>query len=172
MPTPTDSNCIITRNGQYFSLVDQGNEDLKAFFNNIPPCHGDTDTPQTGCLWYHYFTIHASTCGFYLYPYFCFRPSANSLYVFACGYYTPAGPTIATVAVLPAVPAIVDVTGIYAVVTVVNAPAIIAVPATKIAHYDLEECFQLKINNMSFNIYNAISKPKVFLDKPTPAMNC
>ena len=38
--TPVDLNRIITWNGQYFPLIDQGNEELKTFYNNIPPCHG------------------------------------------------------------------------------------------------------------------------------------
>lgn len=40
MPSSTDSNCIITWNGQFFPLADQGNDGLKTCFNNIPPCHG------------------------------------------------------------------------------------------------------------------------------------
>ena len=40
IPTPTDSNRIITQNGQFSPLVDQGNDGLKKFLNNIPPCHG------------------------------------------------------------------------------------------------------------------------------------
>ena len=37
MPTPKDSNNIITRNGQSIPLADQGNEGLTIFYNIIPP---------------------------------------------------------------------------------------------------------------------------------------
>ena len=40
MPSPIDANRIITRNGQFFPLADQGNEGLKMFLNNIPSCNG------------------------------------------------------------------------------------------------------------------------------------
>ena len=66
MPSPSDSNRIITQNGQYLPLADQGNDGLKMFLNNIPPYHGTS--PQAVRLWYHYFTVHASTYGCYVHP--------------------------------------------------------------------------------------------------------
>ena len=37
---PIDANLIITSNGQFFTLADQGNNGLKMFQNNIPSCNG------------------------------------------------------------------------------------------------------------------------------------
>ena len=96
-------------------------------------------------LWYHYFTIHTSTYGFFVHPYFCFRPSANSLYDgFTCGYITAAAPAIADVAAVPTA-------GIPAA-AVAAVSAITPVSATKLAQYHLTGHFQPNIDNMNLNI--------------------
>ena len=83
-----EENQIITSNGQFFPLADQGTDGLKNFQSHIPICHGIT--PQDVRLWYTSLTQHASSCGFYFHPYFCFRSSAPSLSGFTCGFDTPA----------------------------------------------------------------------------------
>ena len=40
--SPTDANRIITSNGQFFPLADQGVDGVKNFQNHVPICHGIT----------------------------------------------------------------------------------------------------------------------------------
>lgn len=63
-PTDNASNHIIARNIQFFSLADQGNNGLKPFYTNISVYH--STIPQDVRLWYHFFTKHASSCGYYV----------------------------------------------------------------------------------------------------------
>ena len=125
MPSPTDINRIITWNGQFFPLADQGNDGLKMFQNNIPSCNGTS--PQEVCSWYISLTQHASTCGFYVHPYFCFRPSIASLVVFTCGF--DISPTAAVIGspYVPATTAILAVAAAHGVAAVPTAPAIDAI---------------------------------------------
>ena len=83
-PTATDSNHIITRNGQYFPLSDQGTDGLNSFYLNVPLCNS---TPAHNTrLWYERFVQHASMCGLYIHPYFCVRTGANFLTGFTYGF--------------------------------------------------------------------------------------
>ena len=63
-PTVGASNRIIVKNGQFFPLVDQGNDGLKSFYNNVPVYH--SLLPQDVYLQYYFFTIHTSSCGMYV----------------------------------------------------------------------------------------------------------
>ena len=99
-----------------------------------------------------------STCRFHVHPYFCFRPSENALYGSTCDYDTP---TVAAVAAV-VVPAVAVVAALTSIPTVAAISAIAVAQASTLAQYDLPGHFQPKIGNMNLNIYNAISKPKVF----------
>ena len=81
-----DSNQIITRNSQLFSLADQGNAGLKVFLASVPSCNGIS--PELVQIWYILFTKIVATTVLYLHPYFCFRKHANSDYGFTCGFDT------------------------------------------------------------------------------------
>lgn len=91
------------------------------------------------------------------------------MYGLLCGYNispapdAPAAPDNASVAAVPDVPTVVDVTGIPNIAAVTTVTTIVAVPAPVLAQYDLPRHFQPKIDNMDLNIYNTISKQKVFL---------
>ena len=103
-------------NGQFFPLADQGADGLKNFQNHVPVCHGTSH--QAIRSWYISFTKHASNCGLYVHPYFCYRPSVPDLNGFTCGYdapavtgvtYSPLVPATATVAEIPEVLAVTAV---------------------------------------------------------------
>ena len=88
------------------------------------------------------------------------------MYGLLCGYNisaAPAAPDNASVAAVPDVPTVVDVTGIPNITAVATVTTIVAVSAPVLAQYDLPTNFQPKIDNMDLNIYNTISKQKVFL---------
>ena len=87
-PAATDSNQIIALNEQYFPLIKQGTNGLKSFYSNVLVCNGTTSHDIH--LWYKQFVQHASTCGIYVHPYFCFRAAAKSLIGCTCGFDTAA----------------------------------------------------------------------------------
>ena len=138
---PTDANRIITRNGQFFPLADQGTDGLKNFANNISVCHGIT--PQHVRQWYHTFVQHSSGCGLYAHPYYCFRPSAPSLLGFTCGFDKPAvvgvtgSPLIAATTGSAAIQAAHGVAFQDAVLPTLEIPAVIEVTAADMQQYDL-----------------------------------
>ena len=134
--SPTDANRIITSNGQFFPLADQGTDGLKNFQNQVPICH--RITPQNDRSWYTSLIQHASSCGFYVHPYFCFRSLAPSLSGFTCGYDTPAitgvagSPLVPATLYKPAVQASHGVTAAPAVQATAEIPAVLAITAADI----------------------------------------
>ena len=81
---PVTGDRLITRDGTYFHLRDQGGAQEKLFIQNTPTCHGPT--PPDIRAWYAAFTVHAASKGYYIHPYFCFRKeSMNSTYGFSAG---------------------------------------------------------------------------------------
>ena len=145
MPSPIDANRIITRNGQFFPLVDQCNDGLKMFLNNIPSYHGTS--PQAVRSWYHCFTQHASTCGFYVHPYSCFRPSTVSLMGFTCEFDTPdiaavvGSPYIPATIGVATVPAAMDIAPVAEILSTLAIDAVASIPASVSTHYDLSGHF-------------------------------
>ena len=110
-----DSNQIMTRDGQFLSLVDQGNSGLKVFLARVPSCIGTS--PEAVQTWYMLFTKMAATTGFYLHPYFCFRKHTDSNYRFTCGFDVAPVATVTAVAEIlhrPHVPEVVAVVGVAA----------------------------------------------------------
>ena len=91
-PTAGASNRIIARNRQFLRSTGQGNNGLKLLYTHFPVCYGTT--PQNVYTFsIIFFTIHAYSCSMYVPPYYYFRPSADFLYIFTCGYDTAADPT-------------------------------------------------------------------------------
>ena len=115
-----DLNQLISRNGQFISLADQGNSGLLVFLASVPSCNGmSAESIRT---WYMLFTKIAATTGFYLHPYFCFWKHSNSDYGFTSGFDT------APVAHIPDVPEIFRRTEVLAVIAIHQ---VAADPATR-----------------------------------------
>ena len=152
----------------FFPLADQGNDGLNIFLNNIPSCHGTS--PQAVCSWCICFTQHASTCGFYVHPYFYFRLSATSLMGFTCGFDIPPTTAIVGSPYIPTTSGVAAVTADMGIAAVSAAPSIDAVdsiPASASTQHDLPGHFQPKLDTMDIQIYNASYKKGVFLkDSP------
>ena len=141
------------------------------FQDNIPTCHGTS--PHAVCSWYVSFTTHASTCGFYVHPYFCFCPSTPSLMGFTCGHDTPGTAAVVGSSFILAVPAVIAVPqamGVAVVTAISTAPAIPVVPfvpAILSTQHDLPGHFLPKLDTMDIQIYTALAKKGVYLkDSP------
>ena len=81
---PVTGDRLITKDGTYFHLRDQGGAQEKLFIQNTPICSGKS--PSEVRAWYMAFTVHAASKGYYIHPYFCFRrESMNSTYGFSAG---------------------------------------------------------------------------------------
>ena len=81
---PATGERLITRDGSYFHLRDQGGAQEKLFIQNTPICTGNS--PAEIRAWYMAFTVHAASKGYYIHPYFCFRTdSMNSNFGFSAG---------------------------------------------------------------------------------------
>ena len=145
VPPPTDANRTITQNGQFFPLADQGNDGRKMFLNNIPSYHGTCPQAVRSC--YYYFTQHASTCGFYVHPYFCFRHSAASLKGFTCGFDTPAvtavvrSPYIPTTLGVVAVPTAMGIAPVAEILPTIVIDAVTSVPVSASTQHGLPGYF-------------------------------
>ena len=173
-----DSNCLISQNVQFFSLVDQGNSSLKVFLVSVPS-YNSISAEAVG-TWYMLFTKMAATTWFYIHPYFCFRKYTNSDYNFACGF--DVGPVAAVTAVAevlhqPHVPVVLAVAGVPATATTAEViavvgvpknlqnapvPAVLAVPAIKAVQHDLHGVFQQRLPNWNSQIWIAMAKSSVF----------
>ena len=150
---PTDANRIITSNGQFFTLADQGTDGLKNFQNYVPVCHGLT--PEDIRSWYTSFTEHTSACGYYVHPYFCYRPSIPDLNGFTFGYDIPAVVGVPYSALIPAT------------VTSPEIPEVPAVTAVPLTQFDIPGHLGKRLKAWSIVIYNAISQKGIFLkDSP------
>ena len=153
---------------------------LKQFFTNSVPTTCNGTSPEAIRKWYILFTQMATTTGFYLHPYYCFRKNADSNYGFTCGFDTgpvttvTAAPEVLHRPYLPAVVAVVGVaatgttaavtavTGVPKVPKIVHVPERFAVAASSPVQYDLPGLFQPRIPPWSSQIYVALSKGSVF----------
>ena len=124
----------------------------------------------------------ASTTGFYIHPYYCFRKDADSNYGFTCGFDTGAVAAVAAAAEIPHrahVPAIVartfgpadpltgtaEVTahpGAPEVTEIVHVPEVFATVTSAAVQYDLPGIFQGRIPGWTKHLWVGMTKGKVF----------
>ena len=183
-----DSNQVIARNGQFYSLADQGNTGLKVFFASVPTCVGTS--PEAIRIQYILFTKMASTTGFYLHSCYYFRKDADSNYGFTCSFGPGPIAAVTAAAEIPHCPHVPEVlaqtyvptdpvtgaaeilarTAVPEVLEITLVPEVFAVDAFGPVQCDLPDIFQPHIPNWTSQLWVGMTKASVF-KKDSPQWN-
>ena len=83
MEPPVTVYCLLTRDGDYFQMINQYAARDKHSLSTMPYCNGASPTDIR--MWYQSVSIHSAIHKIYVHPYYCFRPEANDSKLFSAG---------------------------------------------------------------------------------------